>query len=215
VIADPPDVFEVLASGRILPVVSIDDAGDAAALVSALVEGGLTAVEITLRTPAALDAIRQASGEVPSATIGVGSVTSVDALHGAVDAGARFAVSPGLDGRLIDAARERAIPFLPGVATATELMQAVNRDVSVVKLFPAEPLGGPAIIDAFAAVWPGVRFVPTGGVSPANLQRYLAVHQVLAVGGSWMVPRDALAARDWSSITAAASAAVQLAGETA
>jgi 2-dehydro-3-deoxyphosphogluconate aldolase / (4S)-4-hydroxy-2-oxoglutarate aldolase len=214
-IADPPDVFEVLASGRILPVVSIDDAGDAAALVSALVDGGLTAVEITLRTPAALDAIRHASAEVPAAMVGVGSVTSVAALHAAIDAGARFAVSPGLDDRVIDAARERAIPFLPGVATATELMRAVNRGVAVVKLFPAEPLGGPAIIEAFAAVWPGVRFVPTGGVSPANLQRYLAVPQVLGVGGSWMVPRDALAARDWSSITAAASAAVQLAGETA
>jgi 2-dehydro-3-deoxyphosphogluconate aldolase / (4S)-4-hydroxy-2-oxoglutarate aldolase len=216
--AAPPDVFDVfdvIAASRILPVVTIDDASAAAELVAALVDGGLAAVEITLRTPAALDAVRQASSAVPDALVGVGSVTSIDALHDAVDAGARFAVSPGLDVRLIDAARARGIPYLPGIATATELMQAVDRDVAVVKLFPAEHVGGRAVIEAFAAVWPGVRFVPTGGVSATNLQHYLASPHVLAVGGSWMVPRTAVVSREWASITAAASAAAQLARESA
>jgi 2-dehydro-3-deoxyphosphogluconate aldolase / (4S)-4-hydroxy-2-oxoglutarate aldolase len=210
----PTTVFDLLATARVVPVVTIEHPAEAAALVAALVDGGLPVVEITLRTPAALDSIRLATAEVPSAVVGVGSVTSAAALHEAVDAGARFAVSPGLDDRLIDAARERDIPFLPGIATATELMHAVNLSVEVVKVFPAAPLGGAALIAAFSAVWPDVQFVPTGGISPANLHPYLALPQVLAVGGSWMVPADAVAARDWASIAAAAAAAVQLVGAT-
>jgi 2-dehydro-3-deoxyphosphogluconate aldolase / (4S)-4-hydroxy-2-oxoglutarate aldolase len=210
----PTTVLDLLAATRVVPVVTIEHAADATALVNALVDGGLPVVEITLRTPAALESIRLASAEVPFALVGVGSVTSAAALHEAVDAGARFAVSPGLDDRLIDAARERDIPFLPGIATATELMHAVNRSVEVVKVFPVEPLGGAALIAAFSAVWPDVQFVPTGGISPANLHPYLALPQVLAVGGSWMVPADAVAASDWASITAAAAAAVQLVGAT-
>jgi 2-dehydro-3-deoxyphosphogluconate aldolase / (4S)-4-hydroxy-2-oxoglutarate aldolase len=210
----PTTVFELLATTRVVPVVTVEHAADAAALVAALVDGGLPVVEITLRTPAALDSIRLATAEVPSAVVGVGSVTSTAALHEAVDAGARFAVSPGLDDRLIDAAREREIPFLPGIATATELMHAVNRSVEVVKVFPAAPLGGAALIAAFSAVWPDIRFVPTGGISATNLRDYLAIPRVLAVGGSWMVPAAAVTARDWASITAAATAAVQLVGAT-
>lgn len=201
-------VLDALGSVGVLPVVTIDEADRASALVGALLDGGATAVEITLRTPAALDAIRRAVEEVPGALVGAGTVTSVDALHAAVDAGAVFGVSPGLDPAVVDAARERGIAFLPGVATPTELMQAVTHGVEVVKLFPAEVLGGARMIAALSAVWPEVRFVPTGGISAAELSAYLALPQVVAVGGSWMVSRAAVVAGDWDAITRATVAAI-------
>lgn len=206
-------VIDVLAAGRVVPVVSIDDADDAVALVAALVAGGLTAVEITLRTPAGLAAIRRASAEVSAAVVGAGSVMSAAATRSVVDAGARFVLSPGLDEGVVATARERGVPVIPGIATPTELMRAVDLGVEIVKVFPAEQLGGPRFIEALSAVWPDVRFVPTGGVSLDDLGRYLAVPQVLAVGGSWMAPRAAVAGRDWASITRAAADAVRVAGE--
>lgn len=209
------DVFAAdgpLGRTRILPVVTIDDADDAVDLVAALVRGGLHTVEITLRTPAALDAIARAAAGVPAAVVGAGSVTKAAKLNAAADAGARFAVSPGIDDRVIDAAHDRGIPLLPGIATATELMHALDRAVEAVKVFPVGPLGGPSIIEAFAAVWPDARFVPTGGILSADVAGYLAIAQVLAVGGSWMVPRAAVAERDWASITRAAAAAVRIVG---
>lgn len=204
------DVIDAIGEVRIVPVLTIDDAQGAHALVSALVEGGLPVVEITLRTPVAIDAIRGVVADVPAAIVGAGSVTTAVAAAAAIDAGARFIVSPGLDEGVVTIAQDRGVPVIPGVATATELMRATALGVQVVKLFPAEVVGGVDMINAFSAVWPDVRFMPTGGISPGNAHRYLALEQVLAVGGSWMVPRSAVDSSDWGAVTAAATSAVEL-----
>ena len=199
-----------LAAARILPVVTIDDAADAPALAAALVGAGLATIEITLRTDAAIDAIRRASAEVPQAIVGAGTVTSAALAAAAIDAGARFIVSPGLGADVIAVARERGVAAIPGVATATELQQAMGLGCSIVKLFPAEVIGGPRLIDALSSVWAKVRFVPTGGITASNAGSYLALPQVLAIGGSWMVPRAAITGRDWSTVAQAAYAAAHL-----
>lgn len=205
-----PEPLARLTAARILPVVMIDDATDAPALVAALVGAGLATVEITLRTDAALDAIRRAAAEVPEAVVGAGTVTSGALATAAIDAGARFVVSPGFGADVIDVAGERGVPAIPGVATATELQRAVQLECSIVKLFPAEVIGGPRWIDALSSVWPQVRFVPTGGITASNAGNYLTLPQVLAVGGSWMVPRAAIVDRDWTTVTHAAYAAAHL-----
>jgi 2-dehydro-3-deoxyphosphogluconate aldolase/(4S)-4-hydroxy-2-oxoglutarate aldolase len=207
--------IDAMGEVRIVPVLTIDDVRTAPSLVSALVDGGLPVVEITLRTPVGIDAIRRAVADVPAAFVGAGSVTTAVAAAMAIDAGAQFIVSPGLDEGVITTAQDRGVPVIPGIATATELMRAMTLGAKVVKLFPAEVLGGVDMVNALAAVWPDVRFMPTGGISPANVHRYLAIRQVLAVGGSWMVPRSAVAAGDWASMTAAATAAVELTRESA
>ncbi len=201
------DVVAAIGNARVVPVVTIDDADDTAGLVMALVRGGLPVVEITLRTPAAIEAIRRAATEVQDAIVGAGSVTTAAAAAAAIDAGARFIVAPGVDEGVIRTAQDRWVPVIPGIATATELMQAMTLGVDVVKLFPAEVVGGVGMIAALSAVWPDVRFMPTGGITPANLGAYLALRQVLAVGGSWMVPHSAVVTQDWALITRAASAA--------
>jgi 2-dehydro-3-deoxyphosphogluconate aldolase / (4S)-4-hydroxy-2-oxoglutarate aldolase len=204
--------MSLLGATRILPVVTIDDAADAPKLVAALAEAGLPVVEITLRTDAALDAIRRASAEVPGAVVGAGSVTSAALAMEAIGAGARFVVSPGLGTDVLEVTTDRGVPAIPGVATATELQQAVRLGCSIVKLFPADVIGGPHLIEALSAVWGDVRFVPTGGITGSNADRYLGLPQVLAVGGSWMAPRAAIVGRDWSTIADAAVAAARLAG---
>jgi 2-dehydro-3-deoxyphosphogluconate aldolase/(4S)-4-hydroxy-2-oxoglutarate aldolase len=211
---DGADVIGSIAATRIVPVVTIDDADDGPRTVAALVSGGLAVVEITLRTPAGLEAVRRAAAEVPAAVVGVGSVTDAAAATAAIDAGAQFIVSPGIDDGVIATARDRGVPAIPGIATATELMRALWHGVDVVKLFPAEVIGGADMIDALSAVWPEVRFMPTGGISPANLRSYLARPQVLAVGGSWIASKAAVARGDWTSITTAAAAALDLARES-
>ena len=203
-------VVEAIGEVRIVPVVTIDDARQAPPLASALVDGGLSALEITLRTAAGIGAIRNVANDVPDALVGAGSVTTADAAAAAIDAGARFIVSPGLDKDVVRTAQDRGVPVIPGISTATELMWAMQLGVDIVKLFPAEVVGGTGLIAALSAVWPEVRFMPTGGISPANAREYLALRQVLAVGGSWMVPRSAFEAEDWASITAAAAAALAL-----
>ncbi|TVR26435.1 MAG: bifunctional 4-hydroxy-2-oxoglutarate aldolase/2-dehydro-3-deoxy-phosphogluconate aldolase [Ilumatobacter sp.] len=203
-------VLDVMGRIRVVPVLTVAEPSDAVHLVRALVEGGLPVIEITLRTPTGLEAIRRSGLEVPSAVVGAGSVTSRARAAEAIDAGARFVVSPGLDDGVIDAAASASIPILPGIATASELLRAVDAGLTAVKLFPAEQLGGPAVIRAFAAVWPDVRFMPTGGVTAESAPSYLALSQVLAVGGSWMVNTAAVAARDWASVTRDASAAAEL-----
>ena len=204
------DVIDAIGEVRIVPVLTIDDALDAPGLVSALVEGGLPVAEITLRTAAGIDAIRRAAAEVPAAIVGAGSVTTAAAAATAIDAGARFIVSPGLDEGVVTTAEERRVPVIPGIATATELMRAMTLGANVVKLFPAEVVGGVELITALSSVWPDVRFMPTGGISPANAHRYLALRQVLAIGGSWMVSRSAVASGDWASVTTAAAAATAI-----
>ena len=208
-IADP---ISILASTRVLPVVTIDDADDASALARALLAGGLPVIEITLRTSGAVDAIRRIAAEVPDAVVGAGTVTSLDLAVAARAAGARFLVSPGLDDDVVRAAPELGVPALPGVATATELQRAAALGATIVKLFPARQIGGPTLVDAFSAVWPEMRFVPTGGISADDASEYLERPEVLAVGGSWMAPRRAIASRDWAAIEAAARSAAALGG---
>ena len=212
---DRTDVIGSLAATRIVPVVTVDDVDDAPRIVAALVSGGLSVVEITLRTPAGVEAVRRAAAEVPAAVVGAGSVADAASATAAIDAGATFVVSPGIDDGVIATARDRGVPVIPGIATATELMRALHSGIDLVKLFPAEVVGGVDMVDALSAVWPTVRFMPTGGISPANLRSYLARPQVLAIGGTWMASRAAIASGDWTSITAAAADAVELVRESA
>jgi len=171
---------------RVIPVVVVDSPGAARPLAAALADGGLPCAEVTLRTPAALEALHEMAGE-PGMLVGAGSVVSPSQVDQAVDAGARFVVSPGLSEAVLARCRVLGVPALPGVATAGEIMRAVELGVDVVKLFPAAQLGGPAGVRSLAAPFPSVRFVPTGGIGPGNLAAYLALDAVAGVGGSWMV----------------------------
>ncbi len=202
---------DVLHGSRIVPVVVIDDASFAPDLADALAAGGIPTAEITLRTPAALDAIRAVAGRSGFA-VGAGTVTTVAQVEAAVDAGATYLVSPGFDDAVVERAAELGIPFLPGVATATEIQRAIAAGLDRLKLFPAGAVGGATALKAFAGPFPDVRFLPSGGVSAANAGEYLALGNVFAVSGSWMVPSTALAARDADTVralSAEASAAVR------
>ena len=199
------DPLEVIGRLRLLPLAIVDDAADAEPLAAALNQAGLPLLEIALRTPAGIAAVERLAARPSGMFVGAGSVTTASAAAAAVDAGADFVVSPGLDEAVIAAAARQGVPCIPGVATATELMRAIDCGVSAVKLFPAEACGGCETIRSLSAVWPEVRFVPTGGISHSNAAGYLALPQVLAVGGSWLAPRAAIAAGDWQAISRAAS----------
>jgi 2-dehydro-3-deoxyphosphogluconate aldolase/(4S)-4-hydroxy-2-oxoglutarate aldolase len=188
-----------LADLRVVPVVVLDRADDAAPLADALAGGGIGCMEITFRTAAAADAIALVAGR-DDVVVGAGTVTTAAQAVTAIDAGSRFIVSPGFDDGVAVVCRERGVAYLPGVATATEIMRARAAGLDVLKLFPAEAIGGLATLKALAAPFPDVRFVPTGGVDEARAAEYLAHPAVLAVGGSWMVPRDAVNAGDWARI---------------
>ena len=194
-IALPP----ALAGHRIVPVLVLDDAGFAVDAAAALAAGGIGCVEITLRTPAALAAIA-ALAETGTTLVGVGTVTSPEDVARAADAGARFVITPGVDRGVIDAALERGLDVLPGVATATDVMTVLRTGLRAVKLFPADLLGGVDMVSALAGPFPGVAFVPSGGVSPLNLAAYLRHANVPAVSGSWMASRQLLASRDTTTI---------------
>jgi 2-dehydro-3-deoxyphosphogluconate aldolase/(4S)-4-hydroxy-2-oxoglutarate aldolase len=181
--------IDTLLGHRVIPVVVIDRAADATPLADALVEGGLPVAEITFRTPDAEAALRSLAGRDDLMT-GAGSVRTVDQVDRAVDAGSSFIVSPGLSAEVVRRCQAVGIPIVPGVATPSEIMQALDLGVDVVKLFPSGVLGGPAAVRALSSPFPSVRFVPTGGVGIANLSDYLALPSVAAVGGSWMVARD-------------------------
>ena len=199
-------------SGPILPVVVLDEPGQAVPLGEALLAGGIDAVEITLRTAAGIEGIRRACA-VPGLRVGAGSVLTPGHVDRVVDAGATFVVSPGLSPAVVDRAREHGVDVLPGVATPSELMAATALGFDEVKLFPAGLLGGPAYVEALSAPFPGVRFVPSGGVSPRTLAGYLAVPAVRMVSGSWMVARPLLASGDWAQVTALSAAAVRAAAQ--
>ncbi|MFI1888294.1 bifunctional 4-hydroxy-2-oxoglutarate aldolase/2-dehydro-3-deoxy-phosphogluconate aldolase [Streptomyces jumonjinensis] len=200
----------VLDLAPVIPVVVIENADDAVPLARALVAGGLPAIEVTLRTPAALDAIRAIAAEVPQAVVGAGTVISAANVDAAVDAGARFLVSPGWTDRLLDAMRRSGRPFLPGVSTTSEVVALLERGVTEMKFFPAEAAGGTAYLKSLAGPLPQARFCPTGGVSLASAPSYLALPNVGCVGGTWMLPADALAAKDWKRVTALAAEASAL-----
>jgi 2-dehydro-3-deoxyphosphogluconate aldolase/(4S)-4-hydroxy-2-oxoglutarate aldolase len=204
--------FGTLLGGlRVIPVVVIDSPRSAAPLAAALVAGGLPCAEVTLRTPAALEALRVMAGE-PGLLVGAGSVVTAEQVDEAVDAGARFVVSPGLSESVLARCRAREVPALPGVATAGEIMRALEAGLDLVKLFPAGQLGGPAGLRSLAAPFPSVRFVPTGGIGPDNLAVYLQHEAVAAVGGSWMVSADLVRAGRFDEIRRLTQAAVAIAG---
>jgi len=204
------DLLEQLGQARLVPVVVLEDAVDAAPLAEALVAGGLAVAEVTFRTEAALAAIQTiaARGDV---LLGAGTVLRPDQVDAAVDAGAQYIVSPGLSEPVVRRAAERGVLALPGTVTATEIQAALEAGLRAVKYFPAGTSGGAPAIKALSAPFPEVQFVPTGGVGPANLGDYLSLPSVLAVGGSWMVPKDVIAAGDFEQITALTAEAVQLA----
>lgn len=205
----PVEVIDHIARIGVVPVLTVHHSMDAEPLTRALISGGLTAVEITLRTEEGLAAIGRAAA-LDGCIVGAGSVRSVAEAEAAIDAGAHFLVSPGLDDQVVQVAAQRSVAAIPGVATASEVMRARQLGLDVLKLFPAEAIGGIHTLGALAAVFPDVRFMPTGGISPSNAAEYLALDAVLAVGGSWMVPSQAIVERDWTSITSAATAAVAL-----
>lgn len=195
-----------LAAARVVPVLTIDDAARAVPLVRALADGGLGTVEITLRTPAALDAIRRVTAEVPGVLVGAGSIGRPEELAAVREAGAVFAVSAGFTRELSAAAAEAALPWLPGVATPSEALAARAAGHRTLKLFPARETGGVGWLDAVRGPLPDLRFCPTGGLAEDSWRAYLERPNVVAVAGSWMVDRDRVAAADWRAIAAAATA---------
>ncbi|MEU5716666.1 bifunctional 4-hydroxy-2-oxoglutarate aldolase/2-dehydro-3-deoxy-phosphogluconate aldolase [Streptomyces sp. NPDC020403] len=202
----------VLDLAPVVPVVVLEDAADAVPLARALVAGGLPAIEVTLRTAAALEAIRAIATEVPDAVVGAGTVISVRNVRETVGAGARFLVSPGWTDTLLDAMKAAGVPFLPGVSTTSEVVALLERGVTEMKFFPAEAAGGTAYLRALSAPLPQARFCPTGGISLASAPSYLALPNVGCVGGSWMVPGDAVAAKDWPRVERLAAEASALRG---
>lgn len=202
-------IREICAMAPVIPVIVIEDAAWAEPLARSLVAGGLPVLEVTLRTPAALDSIA-AMARVEGAVVGAGTVITVQDAHRARSAGARFAVSPGLTDTLVGACEDCALPLLPGAATASEAMQAVEAGFDTLKFFPAGPAGGPAYLKALGGPLPGIRFCPTGGVSAANAPDYLALPNVLCVGGSWIAPADMMRAGDWAGIEVLARQAASL-----
>jgi len=184
----------------VIPVLVVDEVAQAAPLAKALVAGGLTALEVTLRTPAALDVIRAMTDAAPDAVVGAGTLLTPADVTAAVAAGARFGVSPGATDRLLDAAADAGLPLLPGAATASEAMGLLERGYEILKFFPAGPAGGVPLLSALASPLPQIRFCPTGGVSVANARDYLALPNVICVGGSWVAPKAALTTGDWAEV---------------
>lgn len=196
-----PRLAEELRRVPVVPVLTIDDAKLAVPLAQALVAGGLRILEVTLRTEAALEGIRRIVQEVPGVLVGAGTVRTPDQGHSAIAAGARFLVSPGMTPRLVQSADGWSVPFLPGAATPSEAMALADLGYRALKFFPAEPLGGVAALKALAAPLPDVVFCPTGGIGPDTARDYLALPNVVAVGGSWVAPAAAIAKEDWDTIT--------------
>lgn len=203
-------IESVLHAAPVIPVVVIEDAAHAVPLARALVAGGIPAIEITLRTPAALEAVRAVAQEVEGAIVGVGTVRRAQDLLEAERAGARFAVSPGATPNLIAAAKDTALPWLPGAATASEAMVLAEQGFKHQKFFPAEAVGGVAALRSLHGPLPEVRFCATGGISARNAPDYLATPNVACVGGSWLTPAALVNVGDWAAIEALARAAAQL-----
>jgi 2-dehydro-3-deoxyphosphogluconate aldolase/(4S)-4-hydroxy-2-oxoglutarate aldolase len=200
----------MLRAAPVVAVIVIDKLADAVPLAQALVAGGIHAIEITLRTPVALEAIRAVATNVEGAIAGAGTVLGPADLRGAEEAGAKFGVSPGASPALLAAVEKSTLPFLPGSASASEALALFERGYRLQKFFPAEPAGGVDYLRALGGPLPAIRFCPTGGVSPANVAAYLALPNVICVGGSWLAPADLVRAADWTAITALARKAAAL-----
>ena len=196
------DIIAEFSKAGVIPVIVIEDAAKAVPLARALVGGGLPILEVTFRTAAAAESIAAIRREVPEAIVGAGTLLTPEQVRAAVSSGAAFGVAPGFDPVVVDAAKASGLPFCPGVATASELSQALTAGCRMVKFFPAEAAGGVKMIKNLLGAFrfTGVRFMPTGGVNLSNLDDYLAVPEIVACGGTWIVPKDALAAGDWAAI---------------
>ncbi|MCR4264986.1 2-dehydro-3-deoxy-phosphogluconate aldolase [Nitratireductor sp. ZSWI3] len=190
----------ILEGQPVIPVLKIDRLADAVPLAQALVRGGLPAIEITLRTPDAIDAIRLVSEEVPDAIVGAGTILTSKDFSQAVAAGARFIVSPGITQELLDVASMSEVPFLPGAATPSEVMAAREEGYRLLKFFPAEQAGGAPFLKALSSPLATIRFCPTGGISLKNVRDYLSLPNVICVGGSWVAPEKEIAAGNWAAI---------------
>lgn len=200
--------LDVLSLSPVIPVVVLDDPEAAAPLARALVEGGIGVIELTLRTPRALECARIIAAEVPEIVLGVGTVLSAADVDAAVDAGAQFLVSPGSTTGVLAAVADRGVPFLPGVASVTEAMALADAGYRDLKFFPAQQAGGAPFLAALSSPLPHLRFCPTGGITVDSAADYLALSNVACVGGSWLTPKDALAASDWARVTSLAREAV-------
>jgi len=198
---------QVVGDAPVLPVLVVHELAHAVPLARALVAGGLRMLEVTLRTPVALDAIRAMAHAVPEAVVGAGTVLTPADAQAAAQAGARFAVSPGLRPALHQACRDLGLAWLPGVATASEVMQGLEAGLDTFKLFPAVPIGGVALLQAWAGPLPGAVYCPTGGITAAHARDFLALPQVACVGGSWLAPAQAMAQGQWAAIEGHARAA--------
>jgi 2-dehydro-3-deoxyphosphogluconate aldolase/(4S)-4-hydroxy-2-oxoglutarate aldolase len=200
----------IFAASPLVPVMVIDDLNQAVPMTQALAAGGITVYEVTLRTPAALQAIKAIREALPDALVGAGTVLNPQQYDAAVEAGAQFVISPGCTAELLVHARQKAVPLIPGVATPSEIMAAYSLGYDHLKFFPAEANGGASALKAISAPLPQIRFCPTGGISPRNVHDYLALSCVGTVGGSWMLPADALKQDDWQRVTQLSKEAVEL-----
>jgi 2-dehydro-3-deoxyphosphogluconate aldolase/(4S)-4-hydroxy-2-oxoglutarate aldolase len=203
-------IKEIMNTSPVVPVMVINKLEHAVPLAHALVEGGLKVLEITLRTPIALDAIKAIKAEVPGAIVGAGTVINLDTLQKAIDVGSEFLVSPGVTESLIDAAIKSGVPILPGVISPSEVMRLMEKGITEMKFFPAEAAGGIPMLKSIGAPLPQVSFCPTGGISPKNAADYLALSNVACVGGSWMAPADLVDKEDWDEIKRRATEAASL-----
>lgn len=203
-------ISEVMNTSPVMPVMVINNLEQAVPLARALVEGGLKVLEITLRTPVALDAIRHIKAEVSGAIVGAGTIINTQTLDAAIEAGAEFIVSPGVTPSLIDAGLASGVPLLPGVVTPSEVMRLLEKGITAMKFFPAEAAGGIPMLKSIGGPLPQVTFCPTGGVNPKNAPQYLALSNVACVGGSWMAPAELVDAGDWAEITRRAAEAAAL-----
>ena len=205
----PLSAAAILALSKVIPVMVIEEIDTAVPLARALVEGGIRVLEITLRTSAAIEAIARIAGEVEGAVVGAGTVLDARQLAATREAGAQFAISPGLTPALLRAAEDQGQVLIPGIATVSELMRGLEAGLDRFKFFPAEAAGGIPMLKAIQGPIPEVRFCPTGGITPSNFRDYLALANVACVGGSWLSPRAEVRARDWRAITTLAKAAQQ------
>lgn len=205
------NIFEVLESAPVVPLVQADEPEVATAVTRALAAGGLTVIEVVLRTDRALECLRAVAEDAPEVIAGAGTVLSAEQARQSIDAGARFVVSPGLDDAVVETCRSADVPVFPGIYTPSELQHACNLGLEVVKFFPASIAGGIPAIKVFAGVFRTMRFMPTGGISAANLADYLAIPSVIACGGSWLTPSDAIKAGDFDAITKLAGEAIAIA----
>jgi len=207
-----PELASSIEKTGIVAVLVVDDAKDAVPLARALLAGGVNAIELTLRTPAALDALREITAAVPEVIAGVGTILTAGQVQQAVEAGASFGVAPGLNPQVLSAAREAGLSFAPGILTPSDIEAALEHDCKLLKFFPAEPSGGLAYLKAMSAPYAhlGLRFIPLGGLNAKNMAAYLADTSVAALGGSWLAPRDLIKAGHWEKITALSAEAVQI-----